>query len=113
MAVSFVQIWTYWSGSARSQWRGPMRRTEIGSSREKRNPAGTVPAGLVRGAIRLRLVRQNRAFPGTSDQTRSEEHTSELQSLMRISSAVFCLKQKNQLLLNKSHTIQKTTKHLR
>src|SRR3546814_605852 len=27
--------------------------------------------------------------------TRSEEHTSELQSLMRISSAVFCLKQKN------------------
>src|SRR3546814_10873695 len=30
------------------------------------------------------------AFPG-----RSEEHTSELQSLMRISYAVFCLKKKN------------------
>src|SRR3546814_6346495 len=29
--------------------------------------------------------------------TRSEEHTSELQSLMRISYAVFCLKKKNQL----------------
>src|SRR3546814_4369754 len=29
------------------------------------------------------------------DQQRSEEHTSELQSLMRISYAVFCLKQKN------------------
>src|SRR3546814_8556551 len=28
---------------------------------------------------------------------RSEEHTSELQSLMRISYAVFCLKQKNTL----------------
>src|SRR3546814_3457506 len=28
-------------------------------------------------------------------QQRSEEHTSELQSLMRISSAVFCLKKKN------------------
>src|SRR3546814_4567015 len=28
-------------------------------------------------------------------ETRSEEHTSELQSLMRISYAVFCLKQKN------------------
>src|SRR3546814_8764728 len=27
---------------------------------------------------------------------RSEEHTSELQSLMRISSAAFCLKKKNQ-----------------
>src|SRR3546814_8728396 len=29
-------------------------------------------------------------------QSRSEEHTSELQSLMRISYAVFCLKKKNQ-----------------
>src|SRR3546814_4346206 len=29
-----------------------------------------------------------------SDADRSEEHTSELQSLMRISSAVFCLKKK-------------------
>src|SRR3546814_9050578 len=31
---------------------------------------------------------------------RSEEHTSELQSLMRISYAVFCLKKKNQHLKN-------------
>src|SRR3546814_19502697 len=31
---------------------------------------------------------------GEDDQGRSEEHTSELQSLMRISYAVFCLKQK-------------------
>src|SRR3546814_2547923 len=30
----------------------------------------------------------------TQQQTRSEEHTSELQSLMRISYAVFCLKKK-------------------
>src|SRR3546814_1410000 len=29
-----------------------------------------------------------------ADRTRSEEHTSELQSLMRISYAVFCLKKK-------------------
>src|SRR3546814_7719400 len=33
---------------------------------------------------------------GFSFSTRSEEHTSELQSLMRISYAVFCLKQQNQ-----------------
>src|SRR3546814_2785058 len=33
--------------------------------------------------------------------TRSEEHTSELQSLMRISYAVFCLKKK---IYNRSHT---------
>src|SRR3546814_2362327 len=32
--------------------------------------------------------------------TRSEEHTSELQSLMRISYAVFCLKKKKQLIIN-------------
>src|SRR3546814_9215151 len=32
--------------------------------------------------------------PGTSAALRSEEHTSELQSLMRISYAVFCLKKK-------------------
>src|SRR3546814_3593463 len=32
---------------------------------------------------------------GPDDQFRSEEHTSELQSLMRISYAVFCLKKKN------------------
>src|SRR3546814_7170772 len=33
---------------------------------------------------------------------RSEEHTSELQSLMRISYAVFCLKKKKQTIHNKS-----------
>src|SRR3546814_9103759 len=33
-------------------------------------------------------------FSGYGDQTRSEEHTSELQSLMRISYAVFCLNKK-------------------
>src|SRR3546814_9733221 len=36
-------------------------------------------------------------FDAVADPTvRSEEHTSELQSLMRISYAVFCLKKKNQ-----------------
>src|SRR3546814_7858749 len=39
------------------------------------------PAGAVLGALTLALAR-------------SEEHTSELQSLMRISYAVFCLKKK-------------------
>src|SRR3546814_7185482 len=35
------------------------------------------------------------AEAGLRDRPRSEEHTSELQSLMRISYAVFCLKKKN------------------
>src|SRR3546814_5022125 len=35
----------------------------------------------------------------TRDERRSEEHTSELQSLMRISYAVFCLKKKKKIRL--------------
>src|SRR3546814_8643640 len=37
----------------------------------------------------------------SGDDIRSEEHTSELQSLMRISYAVFCLKKKNKTTKNK------------
>src|SRR3546814_5488480 len=40
---------------------------------------------------------------------RSEEHTSELQSLMRISYAVFCLKKKKQQHKNTIGAIQKQT----
>src|SRR3546814_6577368 len=43
-------------------------------------------------------VHRLRPFPEnqrTAARTRSEEHTSELQSLMRTSYAVFCLKKKN------------------
>src|SRR3546814_811259 len=45
----------------------------------------------------LRRIRSRRAISAVSSSTirmRSEEHTSELQSLMRISYAVFCLKKK-------------------
>src|SRR3546814_1671733 len=49
-------------------------------------------------ALGIFLVGQLVAYVGLSDRVRpedrSEEHTSELQSLMRISYAVFCLKQK-------------------
>src|SRR3546814_8563404 len=38
---------------------------------------------------------QQEAYPEVEILGRSEEHTSELQSLMRISDAVFCLKNKN------------------
>src|SRR3546814_7339480 len=40
------------------------------------------------------LTPSSSLFPTTRTATRSEEHTSELQSLMRISYAVFCLKKK-------------------
>src|SRR3546814_8470575 len=69
------------------------------------------PAGLEPSRMRLLLIRGEhkrrlfeRAMDGTDPLelpirlafTRSEEHTSELQSLMRISYAVFCLKKKTQ-----------------
>src|SRR3546814_3301848 len=63
--------------------------------------------------VRLRLSERTRRVSGTGGELpvtavprlrpafaakkRSEEHTSELQSLMRISSAVFCLKKKKKL----------------
>src|SRR3546814_2704551 len=54
------------------------------------------------------LVPHSAPMPGIAKVTatrRSEEHTSELQSLMRISYAVFCLKKKT-----KRTEIQKTNK---
>src|SRR3546814_10847353 len=44
---------------------------------------------------------------------RSEEHTSELQSLMRISYAVFCLKKKTKKVTkpNETYQMQPTTQH--
>src|SRR3546814_3384619 len=51
--------------------------------------AGDDRGRSARDAGRVRRHRRTGGF------TRSEEHTSELQSLMRISYAVFCLKKKN------------------
>src|SRR3546814_7144232 len=60
----------------------------IGQGPLRTLPHGTrpYPAPTVAGEI----------LPEGHRQPRSEEHTSELQSLMRISYAVFCLKKKNQ-----------------
>src|SRR3546814_6823248 len=55
---------------------------------------------------RLRTVRHALEQVG-----RSEEHTSELQSLMRISYAVFCLKKKNQQKQRQQHTTADQTRN--
>src|SRR3546814_6379458 len=56
------------------------------------------PSGrrLARALVALDHVHtlHDQAVLGRNDAKRSEEHTSELQSLMRISYAVFCLKKK-------------------
>src|SRR3546814_4510340 len=64
----------------------------------------------VRGALLGPLVLPaQRAGPVPGGDPRSEEHTSELQSLMRISYAVFCLKKKKKTSQQKRTTIQKKT----
>src|SRR3546814_4120961 len=60
-------------------------------------PASIWPAcGNFRGARSNPVKRPRQRLPASSTKrsARSEEHTSELQSLMRISYAVFCLKKK-------------------
>src|SRR3546814_5478725 len=49
-----------------------------------------------REAIHCSEMDDGMATERSSDKKRSEEHTSELQSLMRISYAVFCLKKKTE-----------------
>src|SRR3546814_8645686 len=63
--------------------------TAVGRQRSPSMPAGRVQGGPMpkKAIIHGQKTYQNRTF-------RSEEHTSELQSLMRISYAVFCLKKK-------------------
>src|SRR3546814_6869650 len=85
-------------GSASNQALSCAVTAANGSGR--RRPRGT-------GGLRLAVGRTSPAFQAvrkpmrnwSSDvgatSSRSEEHTSELQSLMRISYAVFCLKKKN------------------
>src|SRR3546814_3735429 len=68
------------------------------------------------GRIFPRARRRAGDLPGQMDlcahaEIRSEEHTSELQSLMRISYAVFCLKKKKQK--NKQRLWTKTKKRKR
>src|SRR3546814_5009614 len=50
---------------------------------------------LVRSFVRFSIGSETARLRKVTFPTRSEEHTSELQSLMRISYAVFCLKKKN------------------
>src|SRR3546814_8970978 len=74
-------------GGARAE-RGPRRRIRPAATRPD---DGGGPAGGDARRYGASLGRGE--FQG--DRPRSEEHTSELQSLMRISYAVFCLKKKN------------------
>src|SRR3546814_8846581 len=78
-------------------------RSHARSNRRHRHPSRTQQRG---GTARTCKVQRHRplrdrlgALPVSNiEGSRSEEHTSELQSLMRISYAVFCLKKKHNTL---------------
>src|SRR3546814_8467693 len=70
---------------------GQPQTAEVPNHRHRHAAAGDRPPGRVHsGTCGL----SDRPPPSAAPR-RSEEHTSELQSLMRISYAVFCLKKKN------------------
>src|SRR3546814_9824077 len=66
----------------------------VGQSPARGRPAAPRHPLLWLLTLHADLVRPSPSLPLVALQ-RSEEHTSELQSLMRISYAVFCLKKKN------------------
>src|SRR3546814_3464703 len=77
--------------------RLPQNATEAENPRQKRiiDNSDTLPAGRCRFPQRFMKPKNSSlvlVFFILSSRNRSEEHTSELQSLMRISYAVFCLK---------------------
>src|SRR3546814_1852895 len=82
-----------------------------GRCREQFNPRSLVNQWIDRSECRRRHAgAANRIGTDESepiDHGRSEEHTSELQSLMRISYAVFCLKKKTKTKNKTNKTTQK------
>src|SRR3546814_6020848 len=106
------------------------RRRAARTPRRRRAPAGSTRSGgadpgrcrlaaedaLARGAVpgtgRLESPWRPGLRPRPAAQlfeARSEEHTSELQSLMRLSYAVFCLKKKTEHYMTRHKTQAETT----
>src|SRR3546814_4937330 len=77
---------------------------------------GGADAHMTRGTVHRRAGNQPLARLRIGifhHQMRSEEHTSELQSLMRISYAVFCLKKKHTTTKSKSPMRTETITHIK
>src|SRR3546814_4918710 len=81
----------------------PARRGGVHRNRTaaRRHRVAALPADRAVGGA---AVRGRAQFHRLDAARRSEEHTSELQSLMRISYAVFCLKKKNNNIKNTKQT---------
>src|SRR3546814_9943986 len=93
------RLWCH--GFVRSRWVRESQRLKLLLQETRASKKGPAIAGPFRFHQPLRITRCRgncAAAPsgsgGAAFAARSEEHTSELQSLMRISYAVFCLKKK-------------------
>src|SRR3546814_6838537 len=87
-----------------STWKGVGSTCDWPDTVTRRSCIACSRADWVRGLARL-ISSAIRSWQNTGPGMRSEEHTSELQSLMRISYAVFCLKKK------KTHTTKKANEN--
>src|SRR3546814_941691 len=88
--------------TVRPSWTSPSPEKESGVTLR-------MPMTWVRAPQEMRVSRRMASFPpDLLRRSRSEEHTSELQSLMRISYAVFCLKKKTKTKGTCMHTMQNT-----
>src|SRR3546814_6308041 len=87
------------------------RRCPLGSHRRRQPPLRVGRLRRLRHAGRPHRPHDPAADHGASrNGHRSEEHTSELQSLMRISYAVFCLKKKKMTTKQSRHNYYKQNK---
>src|SRR3546814_5806327 len=100
----------YWPPSA-STGRGVEVMATALEGASVTGQAGGVSAALAGPATRQAAAPANRIAPERrKDRVRSEEHTSELQSLMRISYAGFCLKKKKITIQRKQQCNNNDTK---
>src|SRR3546814_9428729 len=94
-------------------FRSPHRSPASTAAISIRPAPPTSPSLRATDRVWATIVAASARIPTT---TRSEEHTSELQSLMRISYAVFCLKKKNtqnNKIIHKYNTTNKEQSHSR
>src|SRR3546814_2754444 len=82
-----------WASPRGSNWQ-PEGRHRGSSTGPRETSSSALPSHIeqIERAAIQQALQENRY---NKTKARSEEHTSELQSLMRISYAVFCLKKKN------------------
>src|SRR3546814_9157654 len=90
--TSITPVHVIGGGLAGSEAAWQLARAGVPVVLHEMRPARKTDAHLTDGLAEL--VCSNSFRSDDADYNRSEEHTSELQSLMRISYAVFCLKKK-------------------